>query len=79
MNFQENKFPIVLGGVTALLAGGLIFWGAKASGRYADAKGRYDSAVSELQKMNQSPIPPTEENVIEKRQVCALFCWCALQ
>lgn len=67
MNFQENKFPIVLGAVTAVAAGGLIFWGLKGGGRYNEAESSFQSAESEMRNLTREPIKPTDDNRRSKR------------
>lgn len=67
MNFQENKFPIVLGAVTAVAAGGLIFWGLKNGGRYNEAESSFQSAESEMLNLTREPIKPTDDNRRSKR------------
>ena len=62
MSFQEQKFPILLGSVTAVLAGGLLYWGMKSGGAYEEAKADYDEAVSQIGRLNKEPVPPTEDN-----------------
>ncbi|BCX46530.1 hypothetical protein HAHE_04380 [Haloferula helveola] len=68
MSFQDNKFPIILGTVTAVAAGGLIFWGMKSGGKYATAKEEFDSAQAQIGKMLRANIPPTQDNAREKEK-----------
>ncbi|MCU0795502.1 MAG: Amuc_1100 family pilus-like protein [Akkermansiaceae bacterium] len=62
MSFQDQKFPIVLGTITALATGGMLYWGMKSGSAYETAKADYDSAVSDISRLNREAIPPTEDN-----------------
>ena len=68
MSFQENKFPIVLGAVTAVAAGGLIWWGMQSSAAYDTAKSEYDEKVSEIGSLMRSKVAPTPDNLREKKK-----------
>lgn len=67
MDFQENKFPIILGAVTAVAVGGLIFWGIKGGSRYEAAKSEFDSAAGEIRDLTSRPIKPTNDNARAKK------------
>lgn len=58
MNFQENRFPIILGTITGIIAIGLIWWGLVSVGRYNEAKQTYDSAVGNIDQLTGTPIYP---------------------
>lgn len=68
MNFQENKFPIVLGVVTAVAAGGLIFWSMKSGSRYEAAKQDFDQADSKIRSLMSGPVDPTPDNLVGKKK-----------
>ncbi|MCW1922946.1 Amuc_1100 family pilus-like protein [Luteolibacter arcticus] len=65
---QENKFAAGLGGITAVAAAGLIFWGVKASGDYTAAKDEYTTAADEVEKMAQAKVYPSEANLQAKKK-----------
>ncbi|MFC7336519.1 Amuc_1100 family pilus-like protein [Haloferula chungangensis] len=71
MSFQENRFPIILGATTAVLVGGLAYWGISSSGKYATAKEDYDSAVSEISRLTRGPAYPDSANVSAKGKAVA--------
>jgi hypothetical protein len=62
MSFQDQKFPIILGTVTALVTGGLLYWGMKSGSAYEAAKADYDDAVGQIGRLNRDAIPPTDDN-----------------
>jgi hypothetical protein len=66
MSVQDNKFPIILGAVTAVAVGGLVWWGMKSKGAYGQAKSDYDSASSELSRLTRSKPYPNQANQTEK-------------
>ena len=68
MSFQENRFPIILGATTAVLVGGLVYWGISSSGKYETAKEDYDSAVSEISRLTKGPAYPDADNVAAKEK-----------
>lgn len=65
---QQNSFPIVLGGVTAVLAGGLLYWGISQRSKYAAALQEYTDASSEVQRMEGSSLYPSVENQAGKQR-----------
>lgn len=73
MSFQEQKFPIVLGSVTAVLTGALVWWGMKSGSRYEAAKESYDKAVQSIEQVNRWKTPPTEDNQRGKEKAVADF------
>jgi len=66
MSVQDNKFPIILGAVTAVAVGGLVWWGMKSKGAYEQAKSDYGSASSELSRLTKSKPYPSRDNQTEK-------------
>ncbi|MGE9270737.1 MAG: Amuc_1100 family pilus-like protein [Verrucomicrobiales bacterium] len=66
MSFQENRFPIILGAVTAVAAGGLIYWGMQNSSAYDEAKQEYDDATSRIDTLMRAEVEPNAENLREK-------------
>jgi hypothetical protein len=73
MSFQENKFPILLGAITALATGGLIYWGMKSSGRYEQAKLAYDGASSTISTLMRKKIEPTPANLQAKKSAVEAY------
>lgn len=73
MNFQEQKFPILLGTITAVVAGGLLWWGSKGGSQFEESKAAYDTAVSQISSLNRDKIPPTDENRRGKEKAVAEF------
>ncbi|MCW1886143.1 Amuc_1100 family pilus-like protein [Luteolibacter flavescens] len=68
---QENRFAAGLGGITAVAAAGLIFWGIKASGDYSTAKEEYTSAADEVDLMAGGKVYPSEDNLQAKKKAVA--------
>ena len=68
MSFQDNKFPILLGVVTVVVTGGLVFWSMKSGGKYEAAKEDYDSAKSKIDSVMRRPIKPTDDNLRAKKK-----------
>lgn len=62
MSFQDQKFPIILGTVTALATGGLLYWGMKSGSAYEAAKADYEDAVGQIGRLNRESVPPTDDN-----------------
>lgn len=73
MSFQENKFPIILGSVTAVLVGGLAYWGISSSGKFETAKQDYDTGVSELRRLTSGPAYPNDDNVSAKKKAVSEY------
>ncbi|MEP4078507.1 Amuc_1100 family pilus-like protein [Haloferula sp.] len=73
MSFQENRFPIILGATTAVLFGGLIYWGISSSGKYSAAKDDYDSAASDISRLTKGPAYPDSENVTAKEKAVSEY------
>lgn len=65
---QENRFAAALGGITAVAAVGLIFWGASAGSKYSKAKEDYEAAYSEANAMENGPLYPSQDKVLEKKK-----------
>ncbi len=65
---QENRFAAALGGITAIAAGGLIFWGASAGSKYNKAKEEYDTAAGDVDRMETSQLYPNQEHVQSKKK-----------
>ncbi|GAA5481508.1 Amuc_1100 family pilus-like protein [Haloferula sargassicola] len=73
---SEQKFPIILGTVTVVLTGALVWWGLQSGSRYKAAKEQYDKAVRSIDTVNgwKAPkAPPTEENRRGKEKAVADF------
>jgi len=68
MSFKEDKFPILLASVTAVIAGGLIWWGMKSGTAYEESKTSYDDSVSEIQRLLRAKVAPTADNLREKKK-----------
>ncbi|HSR37039.1 MAG TPA: Amuc_1100 family pilus-like protein [Desulfurivibrionaceae bacterium] len=60
--FKDNKFLVVLGGTTLVLAIVLFMIGSKGSGRYDQAKQDFDAAVDEATAYERLPLYPRTEN-----------------
>ncbi|MEM1083476.1 MAG: Amuc_1100 family pilus-like protein [Verrucomicrobiota bacterium] len=73
MSFQENKFPIVLGAVTAVAVGGLAYWGMSSSKKYDTAKSDYTDRVAELKRLTSGPAYPSPENVSAKEKAVSEY------
>jgi len=73
MSFQENKFPIILGAVTAVAAGGLIWWGMQSGSAYDAAKSDYDEKVGEISRLMRAKVAPTADNQREKKKAVAEY------
>ncbi len=68
MSFQDNKFPIMLGAATAVVAGGLIFWGISSGGKYAAAKDQYSTTASEIDELGRIKPSPNADNADAKKK-----------
>jgi hypothetical protein len=68
MSFQDNKFPIVLGAVTAVVTGGLLFWSMKSGSNYEAAKADFDDADGRIASLMSGAIDPTDDNLAGKKQ-----------
>lgn len=73
MSFQDNKFPILLGAVTVVVTGGLVFWSVKSGGKYDAAKSDYDSASGTIDRLMRTDIEPTEDNLLGKKQAVEAY------
>jgi len=63
---KENKFLIGLGSITAVAAGGLIFWGLGSGSSLEEIEGEIASKKSTLQRMERLDPYPTVESAKEK-------------
>jgi hypothetical protein len=68
---QENRFAAGLGGITAVAAAGLIFWGIKAGGSYNQAKEEYTAAADQVDSITKGPLYPSDENLQAKKKAVA--------
>ena len=68
---QENRFAAGLGGITAVAAAGLIFWGIKAGGSYNQAKEDYTAAADQVDSMAKARLYPSDENLQAKKKAVA--------
>ena len=73
MSLKEDKFPILLGSVTAVVAGGLIWWGMQSGTAYEESKTNYDDSVSEIQRLLRAKVAPTSDNLREKKNAVAEY------
>jgi hypothetical protein len=60
--FKDNKFLVVLGGTTLVLAAVFFMVGSKGGGRYDQAKQDFDAAVDEASSYERLPLYPRAEN-----------------
>jgi hypothetical protein len=60
--FKDNKFLVVLGGTTLVLAIVLFMVGSKGGGRYDQAKEEFDAAVDEATSYERLPLYPRDVN-----------------
>jgi hypothetical protein len=60
--FKDNKFLVVLGGITLALAIVSYIIGSKGGARYTQAKEDYDAAYSEASTFEKMPLYPKAEN-----------------
>lgn len=65
---QENRFAAGLGGITAVAAAGLIFWGLSGNSAYNSAKEEYASAASDVERMENERLYPNDDNLSEKKK-----------
>ena len=65
---QENRFAAGLGGITAVAAAGLIFWGIKANGSYSQAKEDYTAAADQVDTLVKGPLYPSDANLQAKKK-----------
>lgn len=59
---KENLFGAALGGITAVAAGGLLYWGLRGSSRVESATERFQSAADEVTSLARAPLYPSDEN-----------------
>jgi hypothetical protein len=65
---QENRFAAGLGGITAVAAAGLIFWGIKAGSSYNQAKEEYTAAADEVDSKTGGKLYPSDDNLKAKKK-----------
>lgn len=65
---KENPFVAVLGGITVVGAGALLFVGSHFSGKYQEAKDRYDTDAADVQKAEKLALYPNAANRDGKRK-----------
>lgn len=70
---QQDRFPIILGGVTAVVAAGLIYWGVSATSKYGKAKEQYDTTAAEVTSMEGGKLYPNEEHQRAKTKALAEY------
>jgi hypothetical protein len=63
---QENRFAAGLGGITAVAAAGLIFWGIKATGSYDQAKEEYTASADSVDNITKGRLYPNDANLKAK-------------
>lgn len=59
---KENPFVAVLGGITVVGAGALLFVGSHFSGKYQEAKDLYDTDAADVQKAEKLSLYPNAAN-----------------
>ena len=65
---QENRFAAGLGGITAVAAAGLIFWGIKANGSYNQAKEDYTAAADQVDTLSGGKLYPSDDHLQAKKK-----------
>ncbi len=60
---QQNKFTVIFGGATVLLAGAVGFMVMGAKGEYEKKKSDFESKLSELQRLQEGRPFPNDKNV----------------
>lgn len=65
---KENLFGVALGGATAVVAGGLFYWGLRGSSRIEEATNRFTAAADEVTALARAPLYPSPENRDGKRK-----------
>jgi len=65
---QENRFAAGLGGITAVAAAGLIFWGISASSGYNQALEDYKASAAKIDEMEGGKLYPDEDNLSGKEK-----------
>jgi hypothetical protein len=68
---QENRFAAGLGGITAVAAVGLIFWGIKATGSYDQAKEEYNASADQVEAITKGKLYPSDANLQAKKKAVA--------
>jgi len=68
---QENRFAAGLGGITAVAAAGLIFWGIKAGSSYNQAKEEYTAAADQVDTITGGKLYPSDANLRDKKKAVA--------
>lgn len=70
---NENKFSIILGAITAVIVGVLLWFGFTKSKEYTAAKEEFDVAQAEIQRMTGGDIFPSQENRQAKEAAVAAY------
>ncbi|MDB6078371.1 MAG: hypothetical protein JWO82_2118, partial [Akkermansiaceae bacterium] len=70
---QENRFAAGLGGVTAVAAVGLIFWGFSERSTYSKAQADYETSSGKITEMEGSRLYPNEVNLRGKKTALAEY------
>lgn len=68
---KENLFGVALGGTTAVVAGGLLYWGFSGSSRVTVATERFMAAADEVTSLQRSPLAPSAANKDGKAKALA--------
>ena len=65
---KDNLFGVALGGITAVAAGGLAYWGFQGSTRIDTASARFQAAADEVSTLSRAPLSPSAANRDGKRK-----------
>jgi hypothetical protein len=68
MTPSEKRFLTILGGVTLVAAGGLVYWGLRSGSRYNDAYDRYQQASGTVQRLERMKPYPSSKNLNAKKK-----------
>ena len=77
MTPSDKKFLTILGVITLLVAGGLVYWGMRGGSRYGEAAGNHDASASGVRRLEGLKPYPSSQNVNAKTTVlkeCAQRC-----
>ncbi len=67
MTSSDKRFLTILGGVTVIAAGGLIYWGLRGGSRYNEAYDRYMVATDNVRRLEAMKPYPKLENLNAKK------------
>ena len=70
---NENKFVATLAGVTAIISGGILFFGISQSGVYSEKLEEYDELKGSLVKMSSTKPYPNAENLATREEAMAKY------